>query len=147
MKRCFLSMKRCFLKLKYHDFMRFSVTPKRINVRNVYLIYIFISKIHPVKLEITNVNNQTVVLIAIPKRIYVRLLTSCDARKSILTWHPTNLPSDGLKWILKPSVSYSSFTCHRKMLYVYCSNLNLISKSESNLKYIIPASLQALQLF
>ena len=94
--------------------MRFSVPPKRINDRNVYLIYIFISKIPPVKLEIININSQTAFLPAITKRIYVRLLTSCDARKSILTLQLTNLPSKASKLILSHPTSYLSFTCLRK---------------------------------
>lgn len=89
-------MKRCFLKLKYHGFMRFSAVLKRINDRNVYLIYIFISKIPPVKLEIIKRRlssdfgeDMQISSTPILKRIYIRLLTSCNARKSILTLHPT----------------------------------------------------------
>ena len=68
------------------------------------------------------------------KRIYVRLLTSCDARKSILTWHPTNLPSDSLKWILSHPMSYLSFTCLRKS-YMSTGEIS-IWQANLNQKYV-----------
>ena len=84
MKRCFLSMKRCFLKSKYHGFMRISTLSKRINDRNVYLIYIFIKQ-NPAN-KIGNYLKQDSQGVALPDGI---------PSKGIMPLHPTSLPLEG----------------------------------------------------
>ena len=84
MKRCFLSMKRCFLKSKYHGFMRISALPKRINDRNVYLIYIFIKQ-NPAN-KIGNYLKQDSQGVALPDGI---------PSKGIMPLHPISSPQEG----------------------------------------------------
>ena len=84
MKRCFLSMKRCFLKSKYHGFMRISALPKRINDRNVYLIYIFIKQ-NPAN-KIGNYLKQDSQGVALPDGI---------PSKGIMPLHPISSPLKG----------------------------------------------------
>lgn len=84
MKRCFLSMKRCFLKFKYYCFMRISAIPKRINDRNVYLIYIFIKQ-NPAN-KIGNYLTQNSQGVALPDGI---------PSKGIMPLHPISSPLKG----------------------------------------------------
>ena len=77
-------MKRCFLKFKYYCFMRISAIPKRINDRNVYLIYIFIKQ-NPAN-KIGNYLTQNSQGVALPDGI---------PSKGIMPLHPISSPLKG----------------------------------------------------
>ena len=70
-----------FLKLKQYCFMRFLAIPKRINDRNVYLIYIF-TKQNPAN-KIGNYLTQNSQGVALPNGI---------PSKGIMPLHPTSSP-------------------------------------------------------
>ena len=84
MKTSFLGTKMSFLKSKYHGFMRISALPKRINDRNVYLIYIFIKQ-NPAN-KIGNYLKQDSQGVALPDGI---------PSKGIMPLHPISSPLKG----------------------------------------------------
>ena len=84
MKTSFLGMKMSFLKSKYYGFMRISALPKRINDRNVYLIYIFIKQ-NPTN-KIGNYLAQNSQGVALPDGI---------PSKGIMPLHPISSPLKG----------------------------------------------------